>query len=304
MLDLAVPHHELGEQQARRDAIFIADERPDRIAQRLLVAHDEPAAGLALEVDRRVADPLEASEGLAIVGARGLREIGEQLRGYDRRRDHALVPGLDLEQVVREQRADLITGELTEAGGGGRIGHRDREAIRIGVVREHEARIDPLREREDEIHRALLLGVRERDRREVRIGLALLGHGLDVREAAALQHRLGRARADPLHRRERDHELAFQARMGTQRDRGREVAVVERFVEIDDELGRARVLQRWHLELVAAAELRDLGGDAGVVRRDDLRAVAPVDLVAVVLRRVVTRGDHHARRAAPVHRRP
>ena len=37
---------------------------------------------------------------------------------------------------------------------------------------------------------------------------------------------------------------------------------------------------------------------AGVGRRHDLAAVAEVDLVAVVLRRVVARGDHHAGRAA------
>ena len=34
--------------------------------------------------------------------------------------------------------------------------------------------------------------------------------------------------------------------------------------------------------------------------RDDLRPVAPVDLVAVVLGRVVARGDHHPRRRAPL----
>ena len=42
----------------------------------------------------------------------------------------------------------------------------------------------------------------------------------------------------------------------------------------------------------------DRGGDPLVVRRDDLRAVLPVDLVAVVLGRVVAGGDHHRRRRA------
>ena len=44
----------------------------------------------------------------------------------------------------------------------------------------------------------------------------------------------------------------------------------------------------------------DCGGDLGVGRRHDLGAVAEVDLVAVVLRRVVARGHHHARDAAEV----
>ena len=69
---------------------------------------------------------------------------------------------------------------------------------------------------------------------------------------------------------------------------------MKRFVEIDHEPPRAQVGELRHRQLVAAADGRDRGGDAGVVRRDDLRAVAPVDLVAVVLRRVVARGDHHA----------
>ena len=45
---------------------------------------------------------------------------------------------------------------------------------------------------------------------------------------------------------------------------------------------------------------RDGGGDARVDRRDDLRGVLPVDLVAVVLGRVVARRDDDARRRAEV----
>ncbi len=70
---------------------------------------------------------------------------------------------------------------------------------------------------------------------------------------------------------------------------------MERLVEIDHEPVAARAsVELGHRELVAAADRRDRGRDAGVVRRDDLRAVAPVDLVAVVRGRVVARGDHHA----------
>ena len=47
-------------------------------------------------------------------------------------------------------------------------------------------------------------------------------------------------------------------------------------------------------------DLVDPGGDLGVGRRHDLGAVAQVDLVAVVLRRVVRGGDHHAGDAAEV----
>ena len=46
------------------------------------------------------------------------------------------------------------------------------------------------------------------------------------------------------------------------------------------------------------ADRGDPRGDLGVGRRHDLAAVAEVDLVAVVLRRVVAGGDHHAGDAA------
>ena len=48
----------------------------------------------------------------------------------------------------------------------------------------------------------------------------------------------------------------------------------------------------------SGADGGDPRGDLGVGRRHDLAAVAEVDLVAVVLRRVVARGHHHAGHAA------
>jgi hypothetical protein len=76
----AVPRDELGEDQARRHAIFVAHERADRVTERLFVAEHEAAARLAFVVHRRVADPFEAGQRLAIVGAGVAREKREQLR--------------------------------------------------------------------------------------------------------------------------------------------------------------------------------------------------------------------------------
>src|ERR1041385_5368254 len=46
----AIPRDELGEDHACRHAVLVADERPDRVAERFLVAPHEPALVLALVV--------------------------------------------------------------------------------------------------------------------------------------------------------------------------------------------------------------------------------------------------------------
>ena len=45
--------------------------------------------------------------------------------------------------------------------------------------------------------------------------------------------------------------------------------------------------------LIGTGDLFDLFHDAGVVGRNYLRAIAPVDLIAIILWGVVGCGDHH-----------
>ncbi|CAN5913096.1 hypothetical protein BH11MYX2_BH11MYX2_36410 [soil metagenome] len=135
---LAIPRGELGEDHRCGDAVLVAYERTDGVAERFFVTHHEATSVRALVVESRVAYPLEARERLAIVGAELLGEKPEQLRADDRRRHHALVGRRGGEQVVCEQGADLVAGEHAIARA---LGEGDAQSIRIGVVREDEVRI-------------------------------------------------------------------------------------------------------------------------------------------------------------------
>ena len=186
---------------------------------------------------------------------------------------------------MREQRADLVAAEHPPAV---RAGDGGRAPVGVGVVGDHDVGAVALGERHRQVHRARLLGVGEGDGREVRVGLLLL---LDDRrrvEAGGLEHPLDRHAADAVQRRVDDLEVA-RAVLDQPGD-GVEVAVDDLLLE--------------HLAGAAARDVgdradgRDPGRDLGVGRRHDLAAVAEVDLVAVVARRVVARGDHHAGGAA------
>ena len=66
----------------------------------------------------------------------------------------------------------------------GRDGHR--AAIGVGVVGDHDVGVVLGGQRHGEVHRARLLGIRERHGREVGIGLGLLGHDDRRREPGQL----------------------------------------------------------------------------------------------------------------------
>ncbi len=56
------PRRHVGHDRGRADAVFVSDERPDRVAERFLVAEHEAHLRLATEADRFVRDPLEPGE--------------------------------------------------------------------------------------------------------------------------------------------------------------------------------------------------------------------------------------------------
>ena len=145
-----------------------------------------------------------------------------------------------------------------------------------------------LGERHRQVHRPGLLRVREGHGREVRIRLLLPGHDVRRVEAGRLEHLRHRGAAHSVQRGV-DHREVARPVAGQPGD-GVEVAV-------DDVLRQdlARVRAR---HVGQGADRGDLLGDLGVGGRHDLAAVAEVDLVAVVLRRVVAGGDHHAGDAA------
>ena len=190
-----------------------------------------------------------------------------------------------VEQVVAEQRADLVAAQHPPPVG---VGHGRGAPVGVGVVGDDQVDVALGGQRHREVHRARLLGVGEGDRREVGVRVLLLAHHGRRVEARGLEDLEDRGAADAVQRRVDQAQVA--GAVGGQAGDGVEVAV-------DDVLGEdlAGVAAR---DVGQRADGRDPGGDLDVGRRHDLAAVAEVDLVAVVLRRVVAGRHHHPGDAA------
>ncbi len=187
--------------------------------------------------------------------------------------------------MLGQQGADLVAAEHPPAV---RARHGGRAPVAVGVVGDHQVGVLVLGERHRQVHRPRLLRVRERDGREVRIRLLLPRHDVRRLEAGRLEHLRHRGAAHPVQRGV-DHREVTRPVAGQPGD-GVEVAV-------DDVLRQDLAgVRAGHVG--QAADRGDPLGDLGVGGRHDLAAVAEVDLVAVVLRRVVAGGDHHAGDAA------
>ena len=170
--------------------------------------------------------------------------------------------------------------------------HRKRETIRIGVIRDDEIGVLLTPERKDEIHRAGLFRVWKTHGWEGAVWLGLGCDAVHVREACRLE-RAHRGRiAHAVKCRVGDDEVALHT--GVQ-DELLNRRVVLRLKRRGDERGEA-LLKRFLVgdtrHLRERADRFDRGRDAFILRRDNLRGVAPIDLVAVVFGRVVTGRDH------------
>ena len=181
------------------------------------------------------------------------------------------------------------------AAGRERAGHADAVGVRIG--REDEVGVDLRGQFEREGERAGVLRVGRSDGREAAVMLALLLDHVRI-DAHAAQ------RGD-------DHDVARAVDVGE--DHLRRVARDELRVEPHaGEAGEIGVLRGGRhgehagevlLEIrrdVGGAESADFGDDGGVMRRQDLPAVAEAALEAVVVRGVVAGRDDHAGMGAEV----
>ena len=157
-------------------------------------------------------------------------------------------------------------------------------------------------EGEREVHRARLLRVRERDGREVGIGVRLLGDDVHVGEPGVGEDRARGLEPDAVHRR---------VDVAQRRGRGAgasDAAVAATYASTTSLAGdRVRRSSAGSSAIEPRGDrARSAACDLGVGGRHDLRArvaAAEVDLVAVVGGRVVRRGHHDAgdarRGAAP-----
>ena len=172
--------------------------RVHAVADRLLVAVAQA---------RHPADPLEAGERLDTGDAGGLGHRPEQPRRDDRTREHgvgALRVHSASEHVRAQEDAHLVAAEHPPAGGVGRrwrrpVGHGDRAAVGVGVAGDDDVGVDTPGEREGQVDCAGLLGVRERDGREVRVGRGLLLDDERPRETGPRERTQDDLAADAVH---------------------------------------------------------------------------------------------------------
>ena len=194
--------------------------------------------------------------------------------------------------LLTQERADLIARQLTPAAGSVLVRDRRRATIRIGIVGDHQVRIDLTGLVQRQVQRPGLLRVGEGHRREVRIRLELLGHLDDVGEPGSREHLTAGGPTHAVHRRQ--HDL--------HRGGGRHPSRLSGPLDV--------LLPDLRVDRLPARLRAGYGADRadGVDRRSDLAVIggndlgpltrvghgppAQVDLVAVVLRRVV-RGRHH-----------
>ena len=268
---------QLEHREDRGHAVLVArDVRGHAVAQRLLVAECEVAD---------LAEPLEAGEGLLPAPVVRLGLPAEHVGGDDRRAVGTVHAAA--QQQLGQEHSRLVAREHPE-----RLTVPDSHGASVGVrvVGDDDVGLDLRGKLQRQVHRARLLGVRERDGGEVGIGVALLAHDVQGREPGAAHDLDENVASDAVHRRVHGDDVAR--------------TVVR---EVDDSLhvglghvGAADGVVVAAGQLVDPADLVDERGDIGVGGRHDLAGVAEVDLVAVVLRRVVRRRHHDAGRAAEV----
>ena len=198
------------------------------------------------------------------------------------------------EEVVAEERAELVASEHAEFAGA--VGEGDRQAVGVGVVREDDVGTDARAARRGR-GRALPAPRGSGRRRS----------GSPDRVRPAVRPRAGRIEArtdeelredrtpDAVERRVDDPEPARPVRVEDRRDRRGRVGARAARSRRGARSGRVLTGRRARRAPVTARARRRASAIRVSSGRDDLRTVSGVGLVAVVGRRVVARGDHHAR---------
>ncbi len=195
------------------------------------------------------------------------------------------------EQIVTEQDADLVAGQLLEHAC--RIPHHHREPVGVGVVGEGQIGVDALGKISGQIHCARLFRVRKRDGGEGGVGGMLLGNDLDSADARG-GHRAGKPGAsDAMQRGVGDLQIAPNVWMQSKARHALQVGMPHALRYRGPQISSFGLLAREQGDPIGGLHSLDRRGDAVVMRRNDLGAVFPVDLVSVVLPGIVAGGDHH-----------
>ncbi len=159
---------ELGQQERRRQAVLVPHVAGvAAVAEGLLVA-ERQAVGPG--------DPLEAGQGLARARGRAPRRSGRAAgRTRSSRPARRRRPRGDAAACSPSSAPTSSPCSIRQLAGV-RVQDRGGAAVGVRVVGDHQVGLDAAGEVEREVDRAGLLGVGERDGREVRVGLGLLRH--------------------------------------------------------------------------------------------------------------------------------
>ena len=291
---------ELADEHGGDHGVLVAHGGAGEVAVGLLEAHEEVAlAPLGLQYADLLADELEAGERAAQLQAAGACDVVCHGRGDDSGAgDFADHVGAGLarlgSQEVEQQQADLVTGEqfvLTCMRDG------DADAVGVRVGGQEQVGLDPFAVLEPELKCLANLGVWVWAGREVAVLDALLVDGRDIGHADPLEHSGHALQTDAVERGVDDVKRRAVLARGD----------LERllYVTVKNTLGNPLhqpliqgSIERHLLYAIEAVDGVD-GRLDGLRRLDgDLAAVGSVDLVAVVCRGIVRRGDVDAGRTA------
>ena len=225
----------------------------------------------------------------------GLGDPAQQPGGdHGARQDPVAGESRQLSGLLAQERTDLIAGQLTPAAGGVRVRDGGRAAVGVGVVGDHQVRLNLPRLVQRQVQSPGFLRVGEGDCREVRVGLELLSYLDDVGEPDPSKYLTTGGPAHAVHRCQNDPHRGrglHPGRLGCPLD------VLLTNGRVDRLPARLRARHRGN-RTDGVDGLRDLrvvgGNDLGSLARVGHSQPAQVDLVAVVLGRVVRRGHHDA----------
>ena len=176
------------------------------------------------------------------------------------------------QDVIAQQPTGFVAGQHAPAVVDG---DTDRAAVGVGVERHRDVGIDACCKIKQRVHRARLLGIRERDGGEVGVGRELTWHRVYIGEPGPPQRLDRGGAADAVQRGQRHPH-----RPRTSAHRGGALQVALENVVTTGCHWRAA-------DFVGIGRRSDRGFDLTVGGRDDLQTAVEVHLVAVVRRRVV-----------------
>ena len=235
----------------------------------------------------------------------GLGHLAGHLRGDDGFQHHGLLRHLagalhGAVQIVGQQHAGLVTADGLEPALP--VAHHDAHPVAVRVGAHDEVRLHLVGQRHRQIEALGILRVGRHHRGEVAVNDHLLRHAvqvLDAQTGQCLRHQLVAAAVEGgIHHLERIRHLCHGIVVVDHIHHMAHEFPVRLFAQCLNEARLHRFVKGHALDTGENVDLLQLRGDGGGVMGRQLRAVLPIDLVAVILLGVVAGGDVDARLTA------